>query len=198
MKQLTLITAALVAGLLGGMTSPLILRLSERNPQQVIRARSFELVNATGQMISYWGIDDGGNIVLAFGSRGLQKGSDVMGRGPEDVKSPRNQLEAIGLQGNDMPVLQMNGADRKVRVSLLLTPDSKPALSLEDATGPRVHLGIEGSDTGAADDNDWALAFYPERARIGMYAEKIGGLTYVRGSFAVHEDRVQYPYRQTK
>jgi hypothetical protein len=52
---------------------------------------------------------------------------------------------------------------------------------------------VEGSDTPGPQDNDWSLAFYPERARIGMYTEKVGGQTYVRGSFAVHEDRVKYP-----
>jgi hypothetical protein len=74
----------------------------------------------------------------------------------------------------------------------------KPVLLMEDETGPRVLLGVEQSDTPGPGDNDWSLAFGPERARIGMYTEKHGGQTYVRGSFAVHKDKVKYPYGQPK
>lgn len=123
----------------------------------------------------------------------MSQGSAMPGRPHEDLRTPGNQMSAFGLQGNDMPILAMNGADKKNRVTLLLSEDSKPALAMEDERGLRLHLGVEGSDTPGPQDNDWSLAFYPERARIGMYTEKVGGQTYVRGSFAVHEDRVKYP-----
>jgi hypothetical protein len=194
MKQTAFIAAALAAGFVGGVVGTLAMRPREQpRTEQFIRARSFELVNERGQAISFWGIDEGQNVVLAFGSRGLPQGSAIPGRPPEDLKNPDNQVNAIGLQGNDMPILTMNGADRKRRATLLLSEDSKPALAMEDASGIRLHLGVEGSDTPGPQDNDWSLAFYPERARIGMYTEKVGGQTYVRGSFAVHPDRVKYP-----
>jgi hypothetical protein len=129
--------------------------------EQVVSARSFVLVNEAGQAISYWGIDKGQNVILTFGSRGLPKGSAVPGRPPEDLKEPDNQLDAIGLQGNDMPFLKMRGADRKTRVRLLLSQDGKPTLLMEDETGPRVSLGIEDSDTPGPQDNDWSLVFRP-------------------------------------
>jgi len=57
---------------------------------------------------------------------------------------------------------------------------------------------VEQSDTPGPQDNDWSLVFNPERARIGMYTEKSGGQTYVRGAFVVHHDKVKYPYDQPK
>ena len=45
----------------------------------------------------------------------------------------------------------------------------------------------------------WALSrVIRPRRRIGMYTEKVGGQTYVRGSFAIPEDRVEYPYQQAR
>jgi hypothetical protein len=78
-------------------------------------------------------------------------------------------------------------------VRMLLSTDGKPFLLMEDETGPRVSLGIEQSDTPGPDDNDWTLTFYPERARIGMFTEKVGGQKYVRGVFLVNKDKVKYP-----
>ena len=71
-------------------------------PEQLVRARSFELVNEAGQAIAEWGSDNGKNAGLAFGSRGLKQGSTLAGRPAEDLKNPHSQEEAIGLQGNDM------------------------------------------------------------------------------------------------
>jgi len=160
--------------------------------EQVIRARSFELVNEAGHPISFWGVDQGQNAVLAFGSRGLAL-SDAPRRVPAGLSNPENQLAAFGLQGNDAPILTMRGADGKTRVRLLLSPDAKPTLTMEDETGPRVSLGIEQSDTPGPQDNDWTLVFGPERARIGMFTEKDNGQTYVRGIFLLNKEKVKYP-----
>jgi hypothetical protein len=190
MKQIFLIMAALLAGFVGGVLGA---RVSRVGSQQVVRARSFELVNEAGQAISFWGVDRGQNIVLTFGSRGPFRGSALPARPPGDLKDSDNQMAAIGLQGDDMPILTMSGADRKKRVTLSLSQDSKPALAMEDETGLRLHLGVEGTDTPGPEDNDWSLVFRPEVARIGLHAEKRQGQTYVQGGVFVNKDKIKYP-----
>jgi hypothetical protein len=197
MKPTLTIVSALIAGFVGGMLGSRMPRGGEQRPPQLVRARSFELVNEAGQAISYWGIDKGGNLVLTFGTRGAFEGSALLGRPVVDLKDIDNQLTAIGLQGNDMPLLKMHGADGKTRVRLLLSPDSKPTLTMEDETGPRVSLGIEQSDTPGPDDNDWSLVFGPNYiARIGLHSEKREGHTYVQGGVYINKEKVEYPYRQ--
>jgi hypothetical protein len=185
--------AALFAGFLGGIVGTRVAGASDKDTNQVIRARRFELVDETGHAISFWGVDQGQNAVLAFGSRGLAPGGARPRNTPLGLTSPDNQLAAFGLQGTDSPLLKMSGADGKTRVRMLLSTDGKPFLLMEDETGPRVSLGIEQSDTPGPGDNDWTLAFYPERARIGMFTEKVGEQRYVRGVFLLNKDKVKYP-----
>jgi hypothetical protein len=201
MKQLFLIVAALLAGFVGGILGTrVVLAHRAGRPEQMIRARSFELVNASGHTISYWGVDKGDNAVLSFASHWpVTSGgpNDPSGHPPQPLDNPHNQRMAIGVIA-DSPFLMLRGPDGKTRVRLYLSMYEKPFLLMEDETGPRLLLGVEQSDTPGPQDNDWSLAFYPERARIGMYTEKIGGQTYVRGSFGVQRDKVKYPYNQPK
>lgn len=198
MKLSLVIVVALVAGLAGGAMGALWTRAGAQDPQQVLRARSFELVDNAGRVISFWGVDRGDNAVLAFGSRGLAPGGAHPQGVPADLENPDNQLTMIGLQGADSPMMKMSGADGGTRVRMYLSTNGKPLLLMEDETGPRVSLGIEQSDTPGPNDNDWALAFFPERARIGMFTETEGGQKYVRGVFLLNRDKVKYPYSQTK
>jgi len=197
MKQASLVAAALLAGFVGGVVGGRATRSgSQPLPEQVIRARTFELVGKTGQVISYWGIDKGDNVVLAFGSRPgtvLAEGAARPGHIPPGLDNPENQLSAIGLLANDSPFVKFRGADGKTRVRLYLNDWAKPTLLMEDETGPRVALGIEQSDTPGPQDNDWVLSFGPGRARIGMYSEKEAGKTVVRGIFSIKRDKVMYP-----
>jgi len=202
-KQTILIVTALLGGFVGGIAATIVLRgYAQPRPEQAVRARSFELVDDTGRVISYWGIDKGQNVVLAFGSRPgtqLAEGAARPVHAPDGLYSPENQLAAIGLLANDSPFLTQSGADGKTRVRLYLSDYAKPFLLMEDETGPRVSLGIDQSDTPGPGDNNWALKFGPEeRARIGMGTEKVGGTTYLRGSLFVQEGRVKYPYEQPK
>jgi hypothetical protein len=196
-RQILVIFLSLIAGFVGGILGTLVFRPSgQPGPANVVRARSFELLNEAGQAISYWGSDDGQNVVLAFGSRPgtvLAEGAARPVKAPHGQHNPENQLAAIGLLANDSPFLQMRGEDGKTRVRLLLSDYAKPTLLMEDETGPRVSLGIEQSDTPGPSDNDWTLAFYPERARIGMFTEKLAGKTYVRGIFLLDRNEVKYP-----
>lgn len=203
MRQTTLVVAALAAGFAGGIASTFAVRgYTQPRPEQVLRARSFELVDDAGRPISYWGIDDGHNVVLAFGSRPGTRHSEGAPRpahAPHGLYNPENQLAAIGLLADDGPFLTQRGADGKTRVRLYLSDYAKPFLLMEDETGPRVSLGIDQSDTPGPDDNNWALVFGPEeRARIGMGTEKVEETTYLRGSLFVQQNRVKYPYEQPK
>ncbi len=201
MNRIVLVAAALLAGFIGGILGALVMRSGEQaHPGQPIRARSFELADESGRVVSFWGIDKRQNAVLAFGShwpKTPRGGGAVPDRPPLALDDPDNQRAAIGVV-NDSPFLSLRGTDGKTRASLDLSEYGKPALWMADETGLRVHLGVEGSDTPGPQDNDWSLAFYPERARIGMYTEKDGGQTYVRGRFAVHRDKIKYPYQQPK
>jgi hypothetical protein len=187
------IVTALLAGFVGGILGTHVSRAREQpGVEQVVRARSFELVNQAGQTISYWGVDQGHNAVLAFGRPGALPGHPGLGLG-----DPDKERVAIGLI-DDWAFLKFRGADGRTRVRLLLTDYGKPALLMEDESGPRVSLGIEQSDTPGPGDNDWTLAFYPERARIGMFTETESGQTYVRGIFLLNKDKVKHPYRQPR
>lgn len=192
MKQLSLTVAALLAGFVGGILGMFVVRAREQQqPGRIVRARSFELVDEAGRAISFWGLDRGHNAVLTFG-----RGGALPGNAPFGLENPDNQRAAIGLTG-DNAFLELRGADGKMRARLDLGLFGKPLLWMADETGPRLGLGVEQSDTPGPQDNDWTLDFGPEsRARIGMYAEREGGQTYVRGIFSVKKDKVKYPYNQ--
>jgi hypothetical protein len=202
-KRIFPVLAALTAGFVGGVLGTLLVRTREEpRAERVVRARSFELVDDAGRTISFWGIDKGNNVVLAFGSRPgtlLAEGAARPIHAPRGLYNPDNQLAAIGLLANDSPALKLRGADGKTRVRLYLDDWAKPALLMEDETGPMVLLGVEQSDTPGPGDNDWALDFGPRlRALIGTWREKVGGTTYVRGTFLLNKDRIKYPYDQPK
>jgi hypothetical protein len=58
MKQTVVITAAMLAGFVGGVLGTLTTRAFERTrAEQTVRARSFELLDQTGKAISYWGVN---------------------------------------------------------------------------------------------------------------------------------------------
>jgi len=193
MKAILVVVLGLVAGFAGGVLGSRLTRTDERDAKQVISARSFQLVDDTGRVISFWGIDDSQQVVLAFGSRGLALAGNPPGAQPGGLRNSHNHLAVIGLQGDDSPMLKMSGPDRKTRVRMYLNLDAEPLLLMEDETGPRVSLGFEQSDTPGPQDNDWTLVFHPERARLGMFAERKGGQTYVRGGLLVNKEPVKYP-----
>ena len=201
MRQVFLVGAALFAGFVGGILGTGVMHTREQShPDRVVRARSFELMNEAGQAISFWGVDNAGNAVLAFGSNWPETpggGSAPPGRTHPRLDDRHNQRAAIGVI-DDIPFLHLTGADGKTRVRLYLSDYGKPFLLMEDETGPRVALGVDQSDTPGPDDNDWALTFYPERVWLGMKAEKDGGQMYVRGGFSVDKGRAKYPFEQAK
>src|SRR5436190_17036465 len=127
MKPIVVIVTALIAGFLGGLLGTRFPRPSDPG---VIRAHSFELVNETGQTISFWGVDTGRNAVLAFGDRGFALGGQHPNDVPIGLQNPHNQLAAFGLRRSDDPFMTMNGVDGKVRARLGVNPDGKPTLRM--------------------------------------------------------------------
>jgi hypothetical protein len=193
MRQVGIVVVSLIAGFAGGLISPRLFQIAEESPRRLVRARSFELVDATGHTISVWGVDQLNNAVLAFGSRGLAAGKSHPPAVSTDLANVDNQLITIGLSMGDNPMLEMRGADGKRRIMLFLDPDAKPILSMGDENGPRVSLGIEHSDTHDPKDNDWTLVFWNEMARIGIMADKAGDHKYVRGVFNVNPNKTKMP-----
>jgi hypothetical protein len=193
MKNIVIVAAAMLAGFLGGILGTQLTGASRQgHPDQVIRARSFELVDEAGRAISFWGVDNENNAVLAFGSHRPRLAPAGRGGPRLGLSELRNQRASIGVI-DDSPFLMLRGADGRTRVRMYLSDFGKPFLLMEDETGPRISLGTEQSDTPGPQDNDWSLAFYPEVARIGLHAEKARGQTYVQGGMFIRKDKVRYP-----
>jgi hypothetical protein len=187
-KQVFVVIAALAAGFVGGILGTHWIPIRP-SPEQVIRARAFELVDGAGNVISFWGIDKGEHTVLAFASQGVNP--KVGGRAqrvdfrPDD---PIGQLASVG-EADDMPFVRFKGEDGRDRMNLVISMTGKPLLLMGDEDGPRVGLGIRQSDTPGPQDNDWALEFGPERASIGMTGRRTqDGVRYFRGFSFVNED----------
>jgi hypothetical protein len=194
MKQTILILAALLAGFVGGVLGTRVERAREQSrPEQVVRARSFEMVDEAGRAISYWGIDKRDHAVLAFGSYWppdkTAKGAQHPILPPDD---PDNQRVAVGVLA-DSPHVDLRGVDGKTRMRLGLNIYQKPILVMGDETWARLWLGIQQSDTGGPNDNDWALSF-GDSASIGRVTEEVGGERYVRGFLSVDKNRVKFPH----
>ena len=192
MKHILVIAIAGVTGFGGGVLGTLTIHGREQvQTAQRIRAQSFELLNQAGQVISYWGTDEGQNAVLAFGEN--WPAAAPPGWHPLRPGNRDDQRLAIGII-EASPFLHLKGADGKTRAWMHLNSWGKPMFSLWDETGPRVSLGVEQSDTPGPQDNDWTLDFGPEsRARIGAYSEKRNGERFVYGIFSVRKDPLKYP-----
>ena len=101
MRSVFFVIAGLVAGFVGGVLGArLTLHREQALSEQVVRARSFELLDEAGQAISYWGIDNNKNAVLAFGSHWPTtkvRGGSPSGHPPGRLEDLANQRVAIGV-----------------------------------------------------------------------------------------------------
>jgi hypothetical protein len=197
MKQRLIILAAVAAGFVGGFVGSTVGRLLDQSrPAQVVRAHSFELIDDTGAVSSYWGVDEAHQVVLAFGKPGQPNSNAVAGASGKlsnDLRDPQGQRAAFGMLDDGVPFLKFRGADGKTRVRLYLSLNEKPILLLEDETDVRVALGLEHSDTPSAEDDNWNLRFVPDRVSIGTITEKRGAQRYVRGFLSVRPEPVKFP-----
>jgi hypothetical protein len=196
MKNFLLILGALVAGFAGGILGTgTVHSHRQENPEEVVRARRFELVDRGGRVISYWGFDKNDDVALVFGSN-WAAGRPNGGPRPGGLEVPDNQRAALGVVA-DSAYLIFRGADGKQRVDLALNAFEKPTLVMGDETGGRVLLGVRQSDTPGPQDDEWFLQFLPERAGIGTYSRPEAGQWYVKGLMWANpkEDVVKYPGR---
>ena len=191
MKPIMLTAISVLAGFAGGVLgSRLNIATEQQEPERVVRARSFELVDAAGRAISIWGVNKQGHTLLAFlGSQYVpgEKADHSFG-----LDDPLKQRAAIGVTG-DTPILTYKGADGRLRMILGLNGWQKPFLLMEDENGPRVALGVNQSDTPSVQQSDWALSFQPDRAWIGMSSQPENGQQYVRGFVLINKDKVKFP-----
>ena len=188
--------AALLAGLVGGFLGAHVERARERaQPEQVLRAYRFELLDESGKQVSLWGLDKEHNALLAFGSHWPVGTPEGRASRPVDLTEPTNQRAAFGIL-DESPFLTMRGTHGDTRMRLNLSIYEKPLLWMGDETGKRLALGLEHSDTPRPEDDNWHLVFEPDRAWIGMGPEKHDGIKYVTGILSIAKDKVKYPYHQ--
>lgn len=152
------------------------MRLQGVHEPQVTTVRStrFELVDSSGKVSAFWGVDRGNNIVLAF----IQP--DSGGTPPsERLNQPRQQMRltgqnpneafAVGMMSTEVPFLNIAGKDGTSRALLYLTQQQKPLLNMADERREsRLELGFISNDAPGPEDDDWALRFRePDVAGIG-------------------------------
>jgi hypothetical protein len=196
MKNFLLILGALVAGFVGGILGTgTVHSHRQENPEEVVRARRFELMDRGGRAISYWGFDKNDDVALVFGSN-WAAGRPNGGPRPGGLDIPDNQRAALGVV-DDSAYLIFRGADGKQRVYLALNFFEKPALVMGDETGGRLSLGVQQSDTPGPRDDAWFLEFLPNRAVMGTYSLPKAGKWYVKSLMRANpkEDVVEYPGR---
>jgi len=202
MNKISIALVAMLAGLVGGIMGFLggiigaKIQNQQMQPQQTIRARAFELLDPSGRVIAYWGIDKDRRPVLAFGSYRPPNAAERDST-PEsgDLTESQNQRVALGVLDR-YPFLYMRAASGTPGMFLDLNMYNIPRLWMSDETGPRLGLGVEQSDTPNAEDDDFQLRFEPNRAAIGTFNVTEGGKRYVKGMLSVSRDKLKYPYQQ--
>ena len=192
MRTVVVVLLAVAGGFVGGFTCVLIVSaLNERQPPAVARARTFELVDENGQVISYWGTDKARNVVLAFGVRRDRTFSER--RVGVDLRNPTYQTYAIGLMSDDTPFLTMRGPDGKARVNLLLSLYGKPFLVMSDQMGSKAEVRLSRHRYTEARGRYLVTHVPVRRCNNRAHGEQINGKTLVQGNVFVRKDKVPYP-----
>lgn len=171
LKDFSGLLLACVAGFLGGLSSAGH-RLGAPTVN-IVRATSFEVVNASGVPVGRWQVGADNTLRLSF----------LSNRGNESLQ--------VGVLGDGRPYLRMAGHDGKDRIVVELDLADKPMLSMGDERWEgRVHMGFLPPDAFPYSDWDnWGLSFRgigSERsvAAIGMLkkeANRMEGFLTVSG-----------------
>lgn len=165
-KPFALLLISIVGGGVGSSIQRSALQsvLAAASPT-VLQARRVELVNDAGKLVGVLGVEDNGNIGLAF--------YDPHGRKRAD----------FGIGRGESPRLDINGPDGDRLLSLSLSRYSKPSMMMSDRDfNGRVYLGVVEPD--APDPNwkfdSWVLQFTGDHAKplalIGMNTPSAGGV----------------------
>lgn len=149
-------------------------KLVHESQTTTVRASRFELTDATGRVVSFWGGDRGNNTVLAFLQTPVENGS-----GQKEITLPPeatrltgqnpNEAIAVGMLSTQIPFMNILGNDGNSRASLYLNEQQKPIFNMADEKQEsRLELGFISADAPTSNDDDWALRFRaPNVAGIG-------------------------------
>ena len=147
---------------------------------KTVRASRFELADATGKVIAFWGVDRGNNTVLAFlqtpvGNAGGREELSLPQQGTRFTGQNRNEAFAVGMLSTQIPFMNILGNDGNSRASLYLNQQQKPIFNMADERWEsRLELGFITGDAPAAEDDDWALRFRaPDVAGIGSTRDPV-------------------------
>lgn len=147
-------TMALLAGAAGGVATHILVH--DQHPD-VIRARRIELIDGSGRVAAFLGIDSERDTALVF------------------LDDQHKERAIFGVRVDKEPEAAMIGRDGKDRVRIkLASHDERPMIRLGDHERTRVDLGFYQLDAPDPRDENWGLTFYdPHRldqrlAGIGM------------------------------
>lgn len=150
--NIRILLLAAIVGFLGGLAGNVVRTGGAEAQPTTLRAERFELVDASGAPVAFWGPDEGQKIVLAF------------------IEHNGNQLAALGVESGPTAFMDFKGRDGKTRFAVQLrNPLEKPSLVLSDNTYEgRVMFGFIPFDAPSPEDDDWALVFRPPHSEVGI------------------------------
>jgi hypothetical protein len=166
---------ALAAGFAGARLDRLL-----TTPQQQIRARGFELIDAQGNTAGLWGVSESGDVAIRLRSRNVN--SPI---GETEQRSAPQELAVFGIFAGS-PTIEFKGADLKPRMVLSNNQFDRPALMMADEIRYQVLLGADTGDTPRPEYRNWILAFGEHFARIGMHEIVENGKPVWRGELNVN------------
>jgi hypothetical protein len=140
-REYLVLVLAVSFGFGGGILSTRFSVASAASPQ-TIRATRFELVDASGRSIAFWGTDEYDQVIIAF------------------TGGTKSELAAFGLLSGLRGGLRLSGVDTKPRAALVVGQDERPVLGLSDDKGrSRVSLGFITADSLDPHPDTWGLVF---------------------------------------
>jgi hypothetical protein len=162
-KHAATIIIAACAGFLGSVAHDWI-----EAAQGTIRARRFEITDAGGRTMSYWGPEHSSigsrGVHLVFMENGVQRCRIGTGYGPG--------LEFYGKEGPS--------EGKRPRFAVRLHYGDDAALTMADASGQRVFLGATHGDAPDQSEDQWALWLRAREERAGA---NIGFFRWWDGSY---------------
>jgi len=140
-KDFVIVILSVISGYGGGVLS-MKPHAAEAASQQTTRATRFELVDASGKSVAFWGTDEYGQVVIAF------------------TGGTKGELAAFGLLSDLRGGLRLSGIDTTPRVTLAVGDHGRTGLGLFDDKGrSRVSLGYIMADSLDPEPDSWGLLF---------------------------------------
>ena len=155
-RHLLLLAAALIGGMIGGIISQQVLvggfvfAAKESSHEKVLRAESFELVDAGGEKRAYWTHQDG-RTVLRIGDRKTDDNYFILMQKPHGVAlalaSSGNNSIMVNCDEDGAYIKFLDKSLRTARLTAQLDADGVPSLTIRDQEGTSraVYGGLEGS-----------------------------------------------------